>query len=248
MNNGTPGLPMSLGKTLVVIPAYNEEDNIARVIQQIRKYVPYIDILVINDGSKDRTEQVVSDIGAEVINLPYNMGYGTALQTGFRYALRHGYGYAVQIDGDGQHDPKDMPTLLNVVLKNEADVAIGSRFLNVETYKAPRLRRIGMILFGYVASFIIGQKITDPTSGYQALNTNGIRFYASDYYPADFPDADVIIMLHRAGLSIKEIPVTMYLDVGNKSMHAGLKPIYYIFKMFLSIFLTLLRKHPFKKE
>jgi len=112
------------------------------------------------------------------------------------------------------------------------------------SYKAPVIRRIGMVIFGWVASVLIRQRVTDPTSGYQALNIDGIRFYASDHYPVDFPDADVIIMLHRAGLRIKEVSVTMHSNPGQKSMHGGLKPVYYIFKMFLSIFLTLLRKNP----
>ncbi|MBW2020577.1 MAG: glycosyltransferase family 2 protein [Deltaproteobacteria bacterium] len=234
-------------KTVVIIPAYNEEKNIAGVIKEIKKAVPDVYILVINDGGQDRTEEIVRLLGERVVNLPYNMGYGAALQAGFKYALKHGYEYAVQIDADGQHDPKDIPKLLKVVLDGEADVAMGSRFLDGGRYKAPLIRKAGMLIFAWLASVIIGQKITDPTSGYQALNSSAIRFYASDYYPTDFPDADVIIMLHRAGLTIKEIPVTMYPNP-QKSMHAGLKPVYYIFKMFLSIFLTLLRKDPFQGE
>lgn len=206
------------------------------------------DILVVNDGSKDKTEEMALRMGVPVINLPYNMGYGVALQTGFKYAVRNGYKYAVQVDADGQHDPAGIPKLLEVVIDGSADVAFGSRFLDDGSYKAPRLRRIGMLVFGHLAGFIIGQKVTDPTSGYQALNINGMRFYASDYYPVDFPDADVIVMLHRAGLKVKEIPVTMYPNPNQRSIHSGLKPVYYIFKMFLSIFLTLLRKDPFQKE
>ena len=234
-------------KTIIIIPAYNEEKNITGVIRGIKSIVPDVDILVINDGGKDRTGEIVLELGERVVNLPYNMGYGAALQTGFKYALNRGYRYAVQIDADGQHEINDIPKLLKVVLDGEGDVAIGSRFLNGGRYKSPIIRRVGMLVFGWLASVIIGQKVTDPTSGYQALNSNAIRFYASDYYPVDFPDADVIIMLHRAGLKIKEIPVAMYPNP-QKSMHAGLKPLYYIFKMFLSIFLTLLRKHPFVAE
>jgi len=235
-------------ETIVIIPAYNEEKNIAGVIKGIRNAIPDVDILVVNDGGEDRTEEIVRELGERVVNLPYNMSYGAALQTGFRYAVKHGYGYAVQIDADGQHDPKDILKLLKVVLDGEADVAIGSRFLGGGSYEAPVTRRAGMLIFGWLASFIIGQRVTDPTSGYQALSSNAIRFYAGDYYPVDYPDADVIIMLHRAGLKIKEIPVTMYPNPDNKSMHAGLKPLYYIFKMFLSIFVTLLRKDPFETE
>ena len=229
-------------KAIIIIPAYNEEKNIAGVINGIKNVIPDADILVVNDGGKDRTEEIARELGARVISLPYNMGYGAALQTGFKYALKKGYEYAVQIDADGQHDPKDIPKLLDVVLSGKADVVIGSRFLNGGKYKAPAVRRLGMLFFARLTSLIIGEKITDPTSGYQAINKNGLQFYAGDYYPVDFPDADVIIMLHRAGLKIKEIPVIMYPSVQGKSMHSGLKPVYYIFKMFLSIFVTLLRR------
>lgn len=234
------------GDVVIIIPAYNEEHTLSGVITDIRAFVPGVDILVINDGSQDKTEEIVRRMGERVISLPFNMGYGAALQTGFRYALRHGYRYVAQMDADGQHEPKDIPRLLNVVLNGEADVAIGSRFLDGGRYKPPLIRKIGMLLFGYMASLIIGQKITDPTSGYQALNSNGIRFYASEYFPTDYPDADVIIMLHRAKLRIREVPVTMYPN-SQKSMHGGIELLYYLFKMFLSIFLTLLRKNPFPR-
>ncbi|MBW2569571.1 MAG: glycosyltransferase family 2 protein [Deltaproteobacteria bacterium] len=229
-------------KTLIVIPACNEEKNIAGVINGIKNVIPDADILVVNDGGEDRTEEIAMKLGVLVISLPYNMGYGTALQTGFKFALKKGYEYAIQIDADGQHDPEDIPKLLNEVFNNKADVIIGSRFLGNGNYKASFIRRIGMLFFANLTSLIIGEKITDPTSGYQAVNKHGLQFYAGDYYPVDFPDADVIIMLHRAGLKIKEIPVTMYPGAQGKSMHSGLKPVYYIFKMFLSIFVALLRK------
>lgn len=231
---------------LIIIPAYNEERTISKVIGDIRTSISGVDILVINDGSHDKTEKVVRKMGMRIVNLPFNMGYGAALQTGFKYALRHGYQYAIQMDADGQHEPKNIPKLLQKVLEGEADVVIGSRFLDGGRYKPPLIRKIGMLLFGYMASLIIGQKITDPTSGYQALNSNGIRFYASEYFPTDYPDADVIIMLHRAKLRIREVPVTMYPN-SQKSMHGGIELLYYLFKMFLSIFLTLLRKNPFPR-
>ncbi len=232
-----------MGKdTIVIIPAYNEEENIAGVVNGIKNVIPDADILVVNDGGYDRTEDIVIKLGGQIISLPYNMGYGAALQTGFKYALRKGYEYAVQMDADGQHDPRDIPRLLSTVKNSDADVVIGSRFLNGTAYRIPIIRRLGMLVFSFLASLLTGQKITDPTSGYQALNRKGLKFYASDYYPVDFPDADVIIMLHRAGLHVREIPVTMHSNRSGRSMHSGLKPLYYIFKMFLSIFVTMLRK------
>jgi len=229
-------------QAIIIIPAYNEEKNIAGVINGIKNVIPNTDILVVNDGGEDRTEEIARELGARVISLSYNMGYGVALQTGFKFALKRGYEYAVQIDADGQHDPEDIPKLLDGVFNNKADVIIGSRFLGKGNYRAPFIRRVGMLFFAWLTSLIISEKITDPTSGYQAINKNGLQFYAGDNYPVDFPDADVIIMLHRAGLKIKEIPVNMNPSIQKKSMHSGLKPVYYIFKMFLSILVTLLRK------
>lgn len=231
-------------KTLVVIPAYNEEANIAKVVRATKNYFPNLDILVVDDGSGDNTVYIAKNCGAMVITHPFNMGYGVALQTGYKYAGRKKYDFVVQMDGDGQHDPKYIKELLREIEEGGADVVIGSRFISSVKYKAPLSRRIGMFLFSKLVSLIVGQSITDSTSGFQALNNKIIKFLSNDIYPCDYPDADVIIMLHRAGFRIKEIPLLMYRKQGSKSMHSGLKPIYYIFKMTLSIFVTLLRKIP----
>lgn len=233
---------------MVIIPAYNEEGNVAGVIKSIKEHVPSIDIVVINDGSADKTARVAKNEGATVINLPFNMGYGTALQTGYKYALEKGYDYVVQLDADGQHDPRYINKLLRKVETERVDVVIGSRFLDSELYKAFPLRRLGIFLFGSVASLIIRQRVTDATSGYQAINKQVLNFYASDIYPYDYPDANVIIMLYFAGFKIKELPVVMYPSKTGKSMHAGLKPLYYMFKMSLSILMTLLREKPHKRR
>ena len=240
---------LSSKEIIIIIPAYNEESKISPLIKEIQNKVSGATILVIDDGSVDRTARVAEKAGALVIRLPFNMGYGAALQTGFKYALLKRYRYVVQMDADGQHDPDSIKALLDEVKKEDADVVIGSRFLGGNSeYKASGLRRMGMSLFRKITSVIIGQPVTDPTSGFQALNRDGIRFYASRYYPADYPDADVMIMLHRAGLRIREIPVRMYPRKQGQSMHSGLKPVYYIFKMFLSMFVTLLRKDRFERR
>ena len=234
--------------TLIIIPVYNEEKNILRVIQDIKKKTHRMDILVVNDGSTDKTQWVLERPGAKVINLPCHMGYGVALQTGYKYALEKDYDYVVQMDGDGQHDPSSIENLLREVRSGDIDVAIGSRFLSNKKYRTSLPRKLGMKLFGSIASLIMGQKVTDPTSGFQALNKKAIKFYGSDVFPCDYPDADAIIMLHRAGFIIKEVPVTMHYDNRSKSMHSGLGICYYIFKMFLSIFVTLLREKSTKEE
>ncbi len=234
---------------IIVIPAFNEESNIGSLIHTIRDKLNNVDILVIDDGSADHTSRVAEKAGAIVARLPFNMGYGAALQTGFKYALKKRYRYAVQMDADGQHDTGSIRTLLEEIKKEDVDVVIGSRFMdNSTTYESPLVRRLGMGLFGRIASIITGSPVTDPTSGFQALNRDALRFYASKYYPVDYPDADVIIMAHRAGLRLREVPVLMHARKEGKSMHSGLKPIYYVFKMFLSMFVTLLRKNIFVKR
>lgn len=225
----------------VIIPAYNESGRIGRTIEGIRRFSD-ADIIVINDGSTDSTAAEAANAGAIVIDLTSNLGYGAALQTGYKYALRHGYAFAVQLDADGQHDPSSMRSLLDPVLNNDMDATIGSRFADLGNYKAPLVRRLGMRFFAGVTSLITGRKITDPTSGFQALNRRVMEFYASEMFPVDYPDADVIIMLHREGFRFKEVPVLMH-NAAKRSMHGGvMKPLYYIFKMCLSIFVTLIRK------
>ncbi|MBT9169686.1 MAG: Undecaprenyl-phosphate mannosyltransferase [Actinobacteria bacterium] len=228
-------------KVLAIIPAYNEEKNISRVIQGIRRFSPSLDILVVDDCSADRTAAVAMEEGAEVISLPFNLGYGVACQTGFKYAVGKKYDLAVQIDGDGQHDPSYINALLKEVFDGTVDVAIGSRFLGKSAYRAPLLRKLGMFLFGIIASVLIGQRVTDPTSGFQALNSKVLRFFAQEVYPVDYPDADVLVLLHYARFKIREMPVRMYENV-DKSMHKGLKSFYYVFKMVLSILVTMLSK------
>ncbi len=224
----------------IIIPAYNEAGRIGSTIADIRKF-SNADIIVVSDGSTDNTADEARAAGVVVIDLSFNLGYGAALQTGFKYALKMGYRFAVQMDADGQHEPSAIQSLIEPVLKDDVDITIGSRFLGRGNYKAPFIRRIGMSFFAFIASIFTGKRVTDPTSGFQALNGKVMKFYASDAYPVDYPDADVIIMLHRRGIKFKEIPVAMKRAVGKISMHSGLRPFYYTFKMLLSILVTLLR-------
>jgi len=225
---------------IVIIPAYNEAERIASTIAGIRKFCN-ADIIVVSDGSTDNTVNEASEAGATVVELPFNLGYGAALKTGYKYALTKDYEFAVQMDADGQHDPSAIQSLIEPVLKDEVDITIGSRFLRRGNCKAPFIRRIGMFFFAFIASIFTGKRVTDPTSGFQALNSKVMKFYASDAYPVDYPDADVIIMLHRRGIKFSEVPAAMKRSVGKVSMHSGLKPFYYTFKMLLSILVTLLR-------
>lgn len=228
-------------RALVLIPAYNEAKRIGTVVGTIRRIVPEMTILVINDGSADRTAEVARQAGATVVSHPFNMGYGAAIQTGYKYALANNYDYLVQLDADGQHDPSCIPALLAPVRAGEADISIGSRFLENISYRPPFMRRAGMALFRSIVSLVTGRQVTDTTSGFQAFNRSVIVCFASDIFPIDYPDADMLIMLHRSGFRMTEVPVRMFENSEGKSMHNGLKPLYYMFKMLLSICVTLMR-------
>jgi glycosyltransferase involved in cell wall biosynthesis len=227
--------------TIVIIPAFNEAKRIAAVIAGVRASVPGAVVVVINDSSRDDTATVARQAGAIVVSHPFNMGYGAAIQTGYKYARDKGYDYLVQLDADGQHDHSCIPALLAPVIKGEADIAIGSRFLGT-SYRPPLARRLGMALFRRIVSIVTGMDVTDTTSGYQAFNRNVIKFFCTDVFPVDYPDADMLIMLHRVGFRMTEVPVRMFENSEGKSMHSGLKPLYYMFKMLLSICVTLMRE------
>jgi glycosyltransferase involved in cell wall biosynthesis len=232
-------------RLLVIIPAYNEEANVAKVVAALREKVPGADVVVVNDGSDDRTARVAGAAGACVVSHPYNMGYGAALQTGYKYACENDYTLLAQIDADGQHDPIFINEMLALIREGQADIVIGSRFLINNGYHAPFVKRMGMLIFGNLACLATRQKISDPTSGYQALNRRAFRYCAEDVYPSDFADADVLIMLHRAGFRVREVAVKMYPSVNKKSrylnMYSFLTPFYYIFKMSLAMLVSVLR-------
>ncbi|MFO1463222.1 MAG: glycosyltransferase family 2 protein [bacterium] len=235
-------------KCLVVIPAFNEAENIVSVIEGIRRQDPSLGILVVDDGSGDETAQRAAAAGAEVLSLPYNLGYGGAVQTGMLFAYEKGYDLCVLIDGDGQHDPKYIPDLMGPVAEGRADLSLGSRFLGRADYSIPWARRVGMFLFSKITSWITGQHITDPTSGFQAISRSLIKFFLNDNYPVDFPDADTLIRLYFAGFRILEIPVVIRPRERGVSMHGGSKALYYVYKMFFSIFIALTQRSALRKE
>ena len=235
-------------RVLVLIPACNEERSIISVIGEVRSHVPYADVIVVDDGSDDGTAEKAETAGAHVLRHPYNMGYGTALQTGYKYALENEFDYVVQMDGDGQHDASYLPALIDKIRSGPCDIVIGSRFLNSNGagYRVPPEKRLGMVLFSAVASAILNQRVSDPTSGLQALDRKALTYCASDFYPFDFADADVLVMLCLAGLRIGEVPVTMRASNNEKSrylnMYSFFTPVYYLFRMGLSIGMSLLRR------
>lgn len=231
-------------RRLVIIPVYNEEQELPALIADIRSVEPLIDILVVDDGSTDRSVELSRSLGVFVAAHPFNMGYGVALQTGYKYAAKNNYDIIIQLDGDGQHDPRFITPLSDPIARGLADVTIGSRFLIGQGYIPPFLKRVGMVVFGKLATLITKIRVTDPTSGFQALSAPAFRYFTEDHFPFDYPDADVLILLHKAHFRFQEVPVNMRPNRQGKSMHSGLAPIYYVFKMFLSIAMTLLRDAP----
>ena len=233
---------MDRKRYLVVIPALNEEATIGAVIGDVKRHVPYSDILIVNDGSTDRTATIARDAGVMVIDLPFNLGYGAALQTGFRFAEKKRYDYVFTIDADGQHDPSCVDSLVGTLEREKADVVIGSRFLE-KGYKPGFLRAVGMRLFSSIAKISTGIDITDPTSGFQLLTRDVFSLLSQgDNYPLDYPDVNIIIALHKKKFKVAEAPVVMVNNPHKKSMHSGLKPILYVVKMSLAILMVMLRK------
>jgi glycosyltransferase involved in cell wall biosynthesis len=238
-------------RTLVIIPAHNEANNVGQVLAEIDEAKlrlattspqTTLDVLVVDDYSTDETASVATQRGAAVLHLPNNLGYGGAVQSGFRYAVHYGYDFAVLMDADGQHDASCIGDLLRAVQSGQADVALGSRFLGRMEYKTTFAKRLGMLFFSMVVSRLTGWRITDPTSGFQAMNRDTMAFFAADNYPVDFPDADTILLLHFAGFRVAEVPVVMRERLSGQSMHSSWKPIYYVFKMLLAILVVLLRQ------
>lgn len=224
------------------MPAFNEAPFIGPVIEEIRKNCGDADVLVVDDGSKDGTSSQAHDRGALVINHPFNLGYGAALQTGFKFAVKKGYDYVVTIDADGQHDPASVQSLFESLKSAGADVVVGSRFLT-GTYRMSVARRIGAWLFALVARFYTGYRFTDPTSGFQLLNRAAFLYLAADEgYPFDYPDVNIIMLLHKKRFKVVEAPVRMSINEEGDTMHSGLKPFLYVVRMFLAIMIVLLRK------
>ncbi len=226
-------------KILVIIPAFNEERSLPTVIGKIRSF-PGIDVVVVNDGSGDNTSAVARAAGAGVIDLPFNLGIGGAVQTGYLFAHKNGYDVAVQVDADGQHDPDDLLTIIGPVLRGEADMVLGSRFVESTGYRSPLARKMGIMLFSAVVSLITGQTLKDTTSGYRAVNKKIIRFFV-DNYPTDYPEVEALVLLKKNGFSIMEVPVTMAPREHGESSITPLKSVYYMVKVLLAIFMNLLR-------
>lgn len=245
-----PVAPAVLGdlRRLAIVPALNEEHTVPGVIAELRSFDPGLDIVVIDDGSTDRTAEVAASLGAHVLRLPFNLGIGGAVQTGFRFAFERDYDVVVRVDGDGQHDPSQLARILAPVLAGEADIAVGSRFAaDAGGYRSSRSRRIGIRILAAVVSRVVGQRVTDTTSGFQALNRQGIALFAHDY-PHDYPEVEATVMVFRHRLRLVEVPVSMRERGGGSSSITALRSIYYMVKVLLAIFVGLFRRNVVPNE
>jgi glycosyltransferase involved in cell wall biosynthesis len=232
-------------RRIVVVPAYNEAATVGAVVGSLHRDAPDWDVLVIDDGSTDETAAVAAAAGARILRLPFNLGIGGAVQAGFRHARDERYDLMVQVDADGQHIPAEIPRLLEARAENpRLDMVCGSRFLTADrSYPAPISRRTGIHLFAFLLSRIIGQRVSDPTSGFRLYNSRAIGLFARDY-PHDYPEVEAVLMLHHHRLTMCEVPVRMYERGGGQSSIRSGKSVYYMIKVLLAIGVGLVRRRP----
>lgn len=238
-----------MAEVLIIVPAYNEAANIEKVLRDLHSAEGDWDIAVINDASQDNTSELAKKTNlATVIDLPYNLGIGGGVQTGFKYAVKKGYNYTLQFDGDGQHNADEIYKLLDIVKNNNGDVAIGSRFRQKHAgFKSSFLRRIGIRLFEFFSYALIRQRITDHTSGFRAYNKKALCFL-SEHYPTDYPEPEVVILLGRNGFKMKEVFTQMHERKGGISSIPVHKGPYYMIKVMLSMFMAAIRTKVYKHE
>ena len=232
---------MNDGRVLVIVPAHDEEESLPRTLAEVRAKAPRVDLLVVDDGSRDGTSRAARAAGVPVVRHPVNLGVGGALQTGFRWAVERGYDVGVQLDADGQHDPAYLDVLLAPVVSGACDVCIGSRYVSRTGYRAPFTRRLGMLLFSGVVRLALRERITDTTSGFRAYNRDVMTVCQHDF-PKDFPDAPLLIALVRRGFRLHEVPVEMRERKAGQSFYTLGKQLYYPYKNLLASLMALMRR------
>jgi glycosyltransferase involved in cell wall biosynthesis len=238
-----------MNPNLAIVPAHNEADAIATTIASIHRWAPNFDVLVIDDGSTDRTGELAAAAGAKVLQMPYNLGIGGGMQAGYIYAKENGYEVAVQVDGDGQHDPRQIKDLLGCLAANPGlNMVTGSRFLDPdgEGFRSSAARRMGIRIFARVLSAITGQKVTDPTSGFRLTDRRGIELFANDY-PIDYPEVEAIVLMHTHRLRSREVPVVMGPRLTGESKISATQSVYYMVKVLLAVFVALFRARPVRE-
>lgn len=227
-------------KILVIIPAFNEKGVIASVVAEVKAALPEADVLVVDDGSRDDTARAARAASAEVIRLPLNLGIGGAVQTGYLYAQEQGYEVVARVDGDGQHDPAYLSRMIHRLKEGPYDLVVGSRFLDEPGYRSTRWRRMGIFVFSRFLRYLVGLKVTDPTSGFTAANRRVIRCLAANC-PMDYPEVESLVLLKKKGCRIGEIPVGMRERTEGISSIGRVRALYYMIKVLLAIFVQALQ-------
>ena len=235
-------------RRIAIVPALNEAATIGRVIREIREADADFEIVVVDDGSEDETGAVAEAAGARLVRLPFNLGIGGAVQTGYRYALANGFDVAVQVDGDGQHDPSQLPVILAPLLAGEADIVIGSRYAGVRSYRASAVRRFGQRVFAAIVSMIVRQPLTDTSSSFRAVNRRSMSLFAADYPHGFLETVEATVLAGKYRLRLKEVPVTMRgRELGRSSLTVPLS-LFYTAKVLLAVFVSLFRRPAIRLE
>lgn len=227
-------------RKLIIIPAYNEEENIEKTVESILKDSSGFDYVIINDCSTDRTKEICEQKGYNIVNLPINLGIGGAVQTGYKYAVRNNYDMAVQVDGDGQHDPVFLEKMAEYLEEHNLDMVIGSRFIEKQGFQSSGLRRIGIRFFTWLIKLLTGATITDPTSGLRMIGSKVLQIFAEDY-PKDYPEPETVVTIIRRKMKVEEIPVIMREREGGVSSISMKKSVYYMIKVTLAIIIERIR-------
>jgi glycosyltransferase involved in cell wall biosynthesis len=221
-------------KVLIIIPAYNEEDNIEKLVDDLTENYPQYDYLIVNDCSTDSTEQIIKARGYNYISLPVNLGIGGAVQSGYLYAAENGYDIAIQIDGDGQHDPAYIEKLIEPIVNGEADMTIGSRFIEKEGFQTSFMRRLGIGIIRFVIRLTCGAKVSDTTSGFRATSKELTSFFAKNY-AQDYPEPEAIVAATVNGYRVKDVAVKMREREGGVSSINAIRSLYYMIKVSLAL-------------
>jgi glycosyltransferase involved in cell wall biosynthesis len=237
------GERLTTTRRLAIVPAFNEEGSLPTVLEEIRAADPDLEVVVVNDASTDSTAEVADAAGVSLVHLPYNVGIGGAMQTGYQFARDRGFDVAVQVDGDGQHDPRELDPLLGPIARGEADMVIGTRFAGEGAYRPTPGRRIGIAVFSAVASLLSRTHLTDPTSGFRAVNRMGIELFAREY-PHDFPEVESNVLAARHGLRIVEVPVRMRQRAAGRSSVTTIRGTYFVIRILIALFISLFRRYP----
>lgn len=234
-------------RVIIIVPAFNEAASVGEVIREIREAVPGAVAVVINDGSRDATSAAARLAGARVVELPFNSGIGTAVQTGFRIAAEEGFDLALQVDGDGQHPPDQVPILIDTLLATGSNYVIGSRFADATGYRSSLARRGGIVILAKLVSAVSRQKVTDTTSGFRAADQSTIRLFA-EHYPHDYPEVEAIVLARRAGLKVTEVPVRMRNRESGRSSITPFRSAYYMVKVGLAVLVQCMGRNPIPDE